>query len=194
MLWDSFFHIQLYSFNEINWALTSLLSLSMNCFKFHYIFMVSEPMATWSLGFCFHSFCSILVWISIISQITAHTEFIFLIYWFAWSFSSICEFCWFWPLMVAANVEMNSNSNNDHDEDPLFISNSEHPVRQLTSKQFSGSNCIGWSWLGKRALVAKVKLGFIAGSCSKPADGSASLHRWLRCDNMVTCWLLNSMI
>nr|GEU79064.1 hypothetical protein [Tanacetum cinerariifolium] len=44
------------------------------------------------------------------------------------------------------------------------------------------------------ALGAKLKLGFIDGSCVKPASDHDDLQRWIRCDYMVTCWILNSMV
>ncbi|PWA74191.1 hypothetical protein CTI12_AA255210 [Artemisia annua] len=44
------------------------------------------------------------------------------------------------------------------------------------------------------ALGAKLKLGFIDGSCAIPPVGSEELQRWIRCDYMVTCWILNSMV
>ncbi|PWA66619.1 hypothetical protein CTI12_AA325850 [Artemisia annua] len=44
------------------------------------------------------------------------------------------------------------------------------------------------------ALGAKLKLVFIDGSCPKPAITDGNLQRWIRCDYMVTCWILNSMV
>ncbi|GJX44353.1 putative RNA-directed DNA polymerase, eukaryota, reverse transcriptase zinc-binding domain protein [Tanacetum coccineum] len=55
-------------------------------------------------------------------------------------------------------------------------------------------NFHGWSRNVKIALGAKLKLGFIDGSCLKPDVGDAKLQRWIRCDYMVTCWILNSMV
>ena len=43
------------------------------------------------------------------------------------------------------------------------------------------------------ALKTKTKLGFIDGSCAKPSANSQSYDQWIRCDNMVVSWLLNSM-
>ncbi|GJS73700.1 ankyrin repeat-containing protein [Tanacetum coccineum] len=61
-----------------------------------------------------------------------------------------------------------SNSIND----PLYISNSDHPGMVLTLTPFNGSNFLGWSRTVKMALGAKLKLGFINGTCVKPAmDG-----------------------
>ncbi|GKA17681.1 hypothetical protein Tco_0697518 [Tanacetum coccineum] len=44
------------------------------------------------------------------------------------------------------------------------------------------------------ALGAKLKLGFIDGTCVQPAVTDVNYQRWIRCDYMVTCWVLNSMV
>ncbi|GKB05824.1 retrovirus-related pol polyprotein from transposon TNT 1-94 [Tanacetum coccineum] len=85
---------------------------------------------------------------------------------------------------------MNSNIINDL----LHIASSDHPGMILTNTPFNGSNFHGWSRNIKMALGAKLKLGFIDGSCVKPATASDDLQRWIRCDYMVTCWILNSMV
>ncbi|GJR42949.1 pyridoxal 5'-phosphate synthase-like subunit PDX1.2 [Tanacetum coccineum] len=64
----------------------------------------------------------------------------------------------------------------------------------LTNTPFNGSNFHGWSRNIKMALGAKLKLGFIDGSCVKPASDHDDLQRWIGCDYMVTCWILNSMV
>nr|GEY47570.1 retrovirus-related Pol polyprotein from transposon TNT 1-94 [Tanacetum cinerariifolium] len=45
-------------------------------------------------------------------------------------------------------------------------------------------NFHGWSRNIKMALGAKLKLGFIDGSCVKPASDHDDLQRWIRCDYM----------
>nr|GEU33498.1 retrovirus-related Pol polyprotein from transposon TNT 1-94 [Tanacetum cinerariifolium] len=52
--------------------------------------------------------------------------------------------------------------------DPLYIASSAHPGMVLTNTPFNGSNFHGWSRNVKMALGAKLKLGFIDGSCTKP--------------------------
>ncbi|GKB96479.1 pyridoxal 5'-phosphate synthase-like subunit PDX1.2, partial [Tanacetum coccineum] len=64
----------------------------------------------------------------------------------------------------------------------------------LTLTPFNGSNFMGWSRTVKMALGAKLKLGFINGTCVKPAMDGENLQRWIRCDYMVSCWILNSMV
>lgn len=43
------------------------------------------------------------------------------------------------------------------------------------------------------ALSSKLKLGFVDGSYTKPAANSPLLSHWLRCNNMITSWILNSV-
>ncbi|XP_071699597.1 uncharacterized protein [Rutidosis leptorrhynchoides] len=85
---------------------------------------------------------------------------------------------------------MENNSTND----PLYLANSDHPGMTLTTTLFNGSNYTGWSRTIKMALGAKLKLGFIDGTLAKPAVTDANFQRWTRCDYMVICWILNSMI
>ncbi|GJY21662.1 pyridoxal 5'-phosphate synthase-like subunit PDX1.2, partial [Tanacetum coccineum] len=88
------------------------------------------------------------------------------------------------------NTPLNDNSAND----PLSISNSDHPGMVLAQTPFNGGNFLGWSRNIKMALGAKLKLGFIDRTCVKPAVTDVNYQRWIRCDYMVTCWVLNSMV
>ena len=44
------------------------------------------------------------------------------------------------------------------------------------------------------ALIAKNKLGFVLGNCTKPTANSPLAGQWDRCDKMVISWLLNAVI
>ncbi|GJT01739.1 retrovirus-related pol polyprotein from transposon TNT 1-94 [Tanacetum coccineum] len=68
--------------------------------------------------------------------------------------------------------------------DPLYIASSDHPSMVLTNTPFNGSNFYGWNRNVRMALGAKLKLGFIDGSCPKPGIGDVDLQRWIRCDYM----------
>jgi len=65
---------------------------------------------------------------------------------------------------------------------------------QLINLKLTGPNFQRWSKSVKIALRTKGKLGFLDGSCVKPAANSAQLNQWIRCDSMVLSWLLNSMM
>nr|GEZ45648.1 hypothetical protein CTI12_AA233370 [Tanacetum cinerariifolium] len=63
-------------------------------------------------------------------------------------------------------------------------SSSDHLGMVLTTTPFNGSNFNGWSKNVRMDFGAKLKLGFINGSCVKPDVGDAELQRWIRCDCM----------
>nr|GEU61051.1 hypothetical protein [Tanacetum cinerariifolium] len=72
------------------------------------------------------------------------------------------------------NANMNVNSIND----PLYIGNSDHLGMVLTNTPFNGTNFLGWSRTVKMALGAKLKLGFINGTCVKPVNEGGNLQRY----------------
>lgn len=43
------------------------------------------------------------------------------------------------------------------------------------------------------ALMAKKKFSFVDGSLPKPSSTNPTLHAWVRCNNMVLSWILNSI-
>ena len=81
-----------------------------------------------------------------------------------------------------------------YNSDPLYLSSSDFPGLQLVNVKLNGSNFQKWSRAVKIALKTKTKLGFVDGSCSKPEMNSPFYNQWIRCDNMVVSWLLNSMV
>nr|GEV07024.1 hypothetical protein CTI12_AA427390 [Tanacetum cinerariifolium] len=95
------------------------------------------------------------------------------------------------PLNIQQNTNPNTSlsANSDNSiNDPLSINNSDHPGMVLTQTPFNGGNFLRWSRNIKMALGAKLKLGFIDGTCAKPAVTDVNYQRWIRCDYMVTCW------
>ncbi|PWA48123.1 hypothetical protein CTI12_AA493860 [Artemisia annua] len=91
---------------------------------------------------------------------------------------------------IANTVNQDNNSIND----PLYIASSDHPGMTLTNTPFNGINFHSWSRTIKMALGAKLKLGFIYGTCMKPPINDVKHQRWVRCNYMVTCWILNSIV
>nr|GEW64227.1 putative polyprotein [Tanacetum cinerariifolium] len=67
--------------------------------------------------------------------------------------------------------------------DPMYIESSDHPGIVLTNTPFNGTNFYGWNRNVRMALGAKLKLGFIDGSCPKPGVEHVDLQRWIRKDN-----------
>ena len=77
----------------------------------------------------------------------------------------------------------------------LYVHPSDNPGMILVPVQFDGTGYRTWRRGAMRALSVKNKLGFIDGSCEKPSSNNSPLLRqWQRCDDMVTSWILNSLI
>ncbi|GJX94425.1 retrovirus-related pol polyprotein from transposon TNT 1-94 [Tanacetum coccineum] len=83
------------------------------------------------------------------------------------------------------NDPSNTNPNNNIN-DPLHLASSDHPGMVLTNTPFNRGNFLGWSRNVKMALGAKLKLGFIDGSCLKPSITDDNVQRWVRCDYMLS--------
>ncbi|KAK9676113.1 hypothetical protein RND81_11G055200 [Saponaria officinalis] len=78
-------------------------------------------------------------------------------------------------------------------DDPLYLSASDYPGMTLVNTVFNGRNYLHWSRGIVLALSSKNKEGFLTGKTSMPATNSDKLPQWKRCDNMVRCWLLNTL-
>lgn len=82
----------------------------------------------------------------------------------------------------------------ENGEDPYQLTGVDNPGSSLTTVRFDGTGFLGWSLTIKMALGAKLKLRFIDGTCKKPESTDSNYQKWIRCDYMVTCWILNSMV
>ncbi|KAL0313240.1 UNVERIFIED_CONTAM: hypothetical protein Sradi_5723300 [Sesamum radiatum] len=69
----------------------------------------------------------------------------------------------------------------------------DHPRMVMIFAPLNGRNWLSWSRSIRIALEGREKLGFIDGSCAKPADGSAELRQWRNTDSMVWTWILNTI-
>ena len=95
---------------------------------------------------------------------------------------------------VASTSEGSVTSGNDTNG-VLYVHPSDNPGMMLVPVQFDGTGYRSWRRGVMRALSVKNKLGFIDGSCEKPSSNNSPLLRqWQRCDDMVTSWILNSLI
>ncbi|KAL0345251.1 UNVERIFIED_CONTAM: hypothetical protein Sradi_4356400 [Sesamum radiatum] len=73
----------------------------------------------------------------------------------------------------------------------LQLHGSDHPGMILVSTLLTKTNYLTWSYAVKRALRAKMKLGFIDGTSMKPCVTDPFFEQWIRVDSMVTTWILN---
>ncbi|GAV70145.1 LOW QUALITY PROTEIN: UBN2_3 domain-containing protein, partial [Cephalotus follicularis] len=77
--------------------------------------------------------------------------------------------------------------------DPLFLHPSDTPGINLVNEQLNGNENYGiWSRAMLIALRAKNKLGFVDGSCKKPAAITIN-SSWERCNAIVLSWIMNTV-
>ena len=83
----------------------------------------------------------------------------------------------------------------DDPTSPFFLHSSDHPGLVLVSQPLVGDNYSSWSRSLKLALSVKNKTGFIDGSLQAPvaAENPQQHQQWLRNNNMVISWILNSV-
>lgn len=77
---------------------------------------------------------------------------------------------------------------------PYFLHHSDSPCIVLVSQHLTGHNYASWSRAITKSLSVKNKLGFIDGSILKPDGNDLNLlNLWIRYNNMVISWILNSV-
>ncbi|XP_075098994.1 uncharacterized protein LOC142175887 [Nicotiana tabacum] len=76
---------------------------------------------------------------------------------------------------------------------PYYFHPSHYPGMNLISSSFDGKRYGGWRRVVIIALSAKNKLGFIDGFFIFPKTDSIIQQAWVRCNDMVLLWLLNSL-
>ncbi|KAL0328067.1 UNVERIFIED_CONTAM: Retrovirus-related Pol polyprotein from transposon RE1 [Sesamum calycinum] len=70
---------------------------------------------------------------------------------------------------------------------------SDHHGMVMILAPLNGNNWLSWSRSVRIALEGRDKLGYIDGTCARPADGSASLRQWRITNSMVRTWILNTL-
>ena len=77
---------------------------------------------------------------------------------------------------------------------PYFLHHADSPGLILVSQVLTGDNYASWSRAMTIALSVKNKLGFIDGSIPQPTGNDLPLlSTWIRNNNMVISWILNSV-
>ncbi|XP_074365665.1 uncharacterized protein LOC141706743 [Apium graveolens] len=94
---------------------------------------------------------------------------------------------------ATATAGTSSNTVSIDTNHPYFLQSSDNPGTPLVTMLLTEQNYHQWSRSVSIALSAKLKLGFIDGSVSKPTDNNIQIAMWNRCNDMVVSWLLNSI-
>ena len=74
-----------------------------------------------------------------------------------------------------------------------LISSSDQTISKVVNVNLSGNSFLSWKRKANHDLIAKNKLDFLDGEIGKPDDLDKDYNRWMRCDYLVTCWLMDSM-
>lgn len=77
---------------------------------------------------------------------------------------------------------------------PLYLHPSDTPGAVLVSFQLIGiDNYSLWSRSMRIALLAKNKIGFIDGTCTRNSVSPSLHNQWDRCNAIVLSWIMNSV-
>ncbi|KAH9659734.1 protein kinase domain-containing protein [Citrus sinensis] len=82
---------------------------------------------------------------------------------------------------------------NKQEDNVFLVHPSDSPTAVLVSPLLTGDNYGTWVRAMTMALRAKNKLGFVDGTISKPDEDEDDGGRWLRCNDLVGSWVLNSI-
>ena len=91
------------------------------------------------------------------------------------------------------NNNMSNSPQSETSSNPFFLHHADNLGSVIVSSALDGDNFVTWRRSMMMALVAKNKFGFVDGSIVKPPAGDPSLHGWVRCNNMLLSWMLNSV-
>ena len=93
-----------------------------------------------------------------------------------------------------SNGKSSNQSTIDDHGSPYFLHYLDSPGLILVSQLLTKENYASWSRSILIALFMKNKLGFVDGSIEKPSgENSDLLNCWMRNNNIVIAWLLNSV-
>lgn len=79
-------------------------------------------------------------------------------------------------------------------DDRYFVSEDEIFLVPLVNEKLIGTeNFFTWKRWMEKALSVRSKLGFVTGEYKKP-DDPVMFSKWERCNALVMCWLMNSVL
>jgi len=91
------------------------------------------------------------------------------------------------------NLSLTSSSSAMDSSNPLYLHNGDNPEIPLVSQSLTRDNYYTWSRSMLMALTAKNKVLFINGGLPKLDPSSPDFLPWMRCNNMVLSWIINSV-
>ncbi|GAU17048.1 hypothetical protein TSUD_105470 [Trifolium subterraneum] len=82
----------------------------------------------------------------------------------------------------------------DPSQNPYYVHPNESATAALVSPLLDGKNYHAWSRSMLKAVIMKNKLRFLDGSCPMPDQFDPTYEPWIRCNNLVLSWLMNSVV
>ncbi|GAU50539.1 hypothetical protein TSUD_409840 [Trifolium subterraneum] len=82
----------------------------------------------------------------------------------------------------------------DPSQNPYYVHPNESATAALVSPLLDGKNYHAWSRSMMKVVIMKNKLRFLDGSCPMPDQFAPTYEPWIRCNNLVLSWLMNSVV
>ncbi|GAU15685.1 hypothetical protein TSUD_109430 [Trifolium subterraneum] len=82
----------------------------------------------------------------------------------------------------------------DASQNPYYVHPNESGTAALVTPLLDGKNYHYWSRSFMKGVIMKNKLRFLDGSCTMPDPFDPTYEPWLRCNNLVLSWLMNSVV
>ncbi|KAF5475506.1 hypothetical protein F2P56_007306 [Juglans regia] len=92
-----------------------------------------------------------------------------------------------------ASSSSSSSSSTEYPNSHFFFQHSNNANTIIVSPLLTGSNYISWSRYFILSISIKNKLGLLDGTISSPDLVDPSYVSWLRCNNILLAWILNSI-
>jgi hypothetical protein len=83
---------------------------------------------------------------------------------------------------------------NDASQNPYYIHPNESTTAALVAPPLDGKNYHAWFRSMMKAIILKNKLRLLNGSCPMPDAFDPTFEPWIRCNNLVLSWLINSVV
>ncbi|XP_016446081.1 uncharacterized protein LOC107771255 [Nicotiana tabacum] len=93
---------------------------------------------------------------------------------------------------MSSSSGVTDNSTVTHSS-PLYLLPSDSPGTILVTTTFDGTSCGSWHRGMLLGLSCKNKLGLINGTVARPSSTSLLFEPWIRYNDMVVAWILNSL-
>ncbi|EOY31697.1 Uncharacterized protein TCM_038760 [Theobroma cacao] len=74
-----------------------------------------------------------------------------------------------------------------------YLHHTDHPSSVVINPKLTTNNYVAWSRSFLLALSIRNKLGFINGSIPKPQVTNDLYPSWIKCNNLIVAWLLDSI-